>query len=173
MEMDRNKELQEDLKKAFGNKIFYGGGRLNRKLLAGMVFSDKAKTWRLNRMVHPHMVAKIIEMIERARESRNFPVIAVDAALIYEMNLENMFEAVVVVSSNMKHRIERIKLRDKLSEKSILDRISKQIPVEEKIKWGDYVVENNGSLQELEKMTRELYYKLSGKVKRGARVSTA
>jgi dephospho-CoA kinase len=171
LEIDRNKELQEDLKKAFGSKIFYRGGRLNRNLLAGIAFSNEAKTWRLNRLVHPHMVAKIIDIIERTRESRKYPLIAVDAALIYEMNLENMFDAVVVVSSIIIKRIDRIKLRDKLTEKAILERIAKQIPLDEKMKWGDYVIENNGSLQELEKRTRELYYKLTGKVKRGARAS--
>jgi len=159
-EIEKNKEIQRELKKVFGSRIFYRNGRLNRKLLARIAFSDLAKTNRLNRIVHPQMVSRILEIIEEARESGKYSIIAVDAALIYELNLEHMFDAVVVVVSRMKNRIERIKARDKLSEKEIIDRISKQIPIEEKMKWADFVIENNQDLKALETRTKMLYHKL-------------
>ncbi len=164
-EIEKNKEIQRELKKVFGSRIFYRNGRLNRKLLARIAFSDLAKTNRLNRIVHPQMVSRILEIIEEARESGKYSIIAVDAALIYELNLEHMFDAVVVVVSRMKNRIERIKARDKLSEKEIIDRISKQIPIEEKMKWADFVIENNQDLKALETRTKMLYHKLLKLVK--------
>ena len=159
-EIETNEEVKKELKKAFGYRIFYPNGKLNRKLLARIAFSDEAKTLRLNRIVHPQMVSRILDLIEQARESGRYPIIAVDAALIYELNLEHMFDAVVVVSSRMSNRIARIKARDRLSEKEIIDRINKQIPIEEKMKWADFVVENNGDLKELEQKTEKLYYQL-------------
>ncbi len=159
-EVDSNPEVKAELRKAFGRHIFYRNGKLNRKLLARIVFEDQAKTNRLNRIVHPRMVARIIEEIEKARESGRYPIIAVDAALIYELNLENMFDAVVVVTSRMSNRIKRIKERDGLTEKEIIDRINKQIPIKDKMRWADFVIQNNGTLEELEAETRKLYQNL-------------
>ncbi len=159
-EVDSNPEVKAELRKAFGRHIFYRNGKLNRKLLARIVFEDQAKTNRLNRIVHPRMVARIIEEIEKARESGRYPIIAVDAALIYELNLENMFDAVVVVTSRMSNRIKRIKERDGLTEKEIIDRINKQIPIKDKMKWADFVIQNNSTLENLEAETRKLFQNL-------------
>lgn len=159
-EIESNPEIKSELKNAFGSKVFYHNGKLNRKYLARIAFSDEAKTQRLNRIVHPQMVSRIIEMIEEARESGKYKIIAVDAALIYELNLESMFDAVVVVIARLKQRIERVKARDKLSEKEIVDRINKQLPIHEKVKWADFVVYNYADMSKLEQNSRRLYRSL-------------
>lgn len=159
-EIEKNDDIIKELKQIFGKKIFYRDGKLNRKLLARIAFSDEAKTWRLNQIVHPQMVARIMELIEEARDSSQYNIIAVDAALIYELNLEHMFDAVIVVSSKLKNRVERIQRRDRLSEKEIMDRINKQIPLEDKVQWATLVVHNDGDLETLEKNTRRLYSQL-------------
>ena len=97
-EIENNAAVQKELKKTFGAKIFYPNGKLNRKLLARLAFADEAKTVRLNKIVHPQMVSRIIEIIESARDSGRYSMIVVDAALIFELSLENMFDAVVVVT---------------------------------------------------------------------------
>jgi dephospho-CoA kinase len=162
-EIENNAAVQKELKKTFGAKVFYRNGKLNRKLLARLAFADEAKTVRLNKIVHPQMVARIIDMIENARDSGRYSMIVVDAALIYELSLENMFDAVVVVASKMKYRIERIKQRDKLGDKEISDRMSKQIPIEDKMAWADYLIENNGTLEQLEGKVRKLFHQLKNK----------
>jgi dephospho-CoA kinase len=159
-EIEKNPEVRKELKSAFGSRVFYRNGKLNRKLLARMAFTDEARTNRLNRIVHPQMVSRVLDLIEEARESETYKIVAVDAALIYELNLEHMFDAIVVVMSSMRNRMQRIKGRDKLTEKEITDRISKQIPLEEKRKWGDYVIVNNGSLEALQRKTWGVYKKL-------------
>jgi len=159
-EIEINQEIREELEKTFGNRIFYSDGKLNRKLLAKIAFSDEAKTERLNRIVHPQMVSSIVTMVEEIRESQKYPIILVDAVLIYELSLEHMFDAVVVVSSKMNHRLERIRKRDNLSDKEIIDRINKQIPIDEKMRWADYLIENNDDLETLKKNSRKLFYDL-------------
>ncbi|GAB4176708.1 MAG: dephospho-CoA kinase [Calditrichia bacterium] len=158
--IDRNDELRKKLKQTFGSRIFHRNGKLNRKKLASMVFQDESKLTKLNKLVHPHMVENIIEEIEKARESGKYKIIMVDAALIYEINIENMFDAVIVVASYMKNRIERIMKRDGHSRKHILDRISKQIPIEDKMKWADYIIENNKDLKALEEKSRIVWDEL-------------
>lgn len=159
-------EAKDEIRKNFGKKVFYRNGKLNRKLLGRIVFEDEAKTQLLNKIVHPRMVSRIIDEIEEARDAGKFKVIAIDAALIYEIHLEHMFDAVVVVSSRMKNRIQRIVTRDGLSEKEIRDRISKQIPIEDKVKWADFVINNNSSLEQLKKRSVSLYHKLIKKPRR-------
>jgi dephospho-CoA kinase len=159
-EIENNVSVQKELKKTFGAKVFYRNGKLNRKLLARLAFADEAKTVRLNKIVHPQMVARIIDIIENARDAGRFSMIVVDAALIYELSLENMFDAVVVVAAKMKNRVERIKQRDKLSDKEISDRMSKQIPIEDKIEWADYLIENNDTLEQLEGKVKKLFRQL-------------
>lgn len=159
-----NDKLRKDLRSTFGRSIFYRNGRLNRKKLASFVFQDESKLQKLNKLVHPYMVENIIEEIEKARESKKYSIIAVDAALIYEINIENMFDAIIVVASYMKNRIARIMERDGHSRKHILDRISKQIPIEDKMKWADYIIENNGTLEELREKTRVVYEELLKKL---------
>jgi dephospho-CoA kinase len=159
-EIELNPEIREELERTFGNQVFYSDGKLNRKLLAKIAFSDEMKTERLNRIVHPQLVSSIVTMVEEIRESGKYPIILVDAALIYELSLEHMFDAVVVVSSKMNHRLERIRNRDNLSDKEIIDRINKQLPIDEKMRWADYLIENNDDLETLKKNSRKLYYDL-------------
>lgn len=158
--VDKDRAVREELRRAFGRKIFYPNGKINRKLLARIAFSDELKTHRLNKIVHPQMVARIIDEIEKARDSRKYPVIVIDAALVYELNLEHHFDAIVVVTSKMGNRIKRIKDRDGLSEREVIDRINKQLPIEDKMKWADFVIENNGTLEELQQKTAQVYQRL-------------
>ena len=158
--VNNDPEAKSEIRKHFGRKVFYRNGRLNRKLLGRIVFEDEGKTRLLNKIVHPRMVSRIIDEIEAARDSGKHKIIAIDAALIYEIQLEHMFDAVVVVASRTKNRIDRIITRDGLSEKEIRDRIAKQIPVEEKMKWADFVVHNNSTLDQLKKRADDLYKKL-------------
>ncbi len=159
-EIENNEPVKKELIRSFGKKIFYRDGKLNRKLLARIAFADESKTQRLNRIVHPQMVSRIVTMIEEIREMGKYRIIAVDAALIFELNLEHIFDKLVVVTSDMKNRIQRIQARDQLSQQEITDRINRQIPIEEKVQWADYVIENNGDLEILEKNTQVVYREL-------------
>ena len=153
--------MKQELRQEFGRGIFYRSGHLNRKLLAQIAFGDEHKTMRLNKIVHPRMVAKVIDQIEAARESKKHSIVVIDAALIYEVNLEKLFDVIIVVSSRMSNRISRVKERDGLSEEEIRDRISKQIPVEEKVKWADITIQNNTSLAKLEEKSIQVFRKLT------------
>jgi dephospho-CoA kinase len=152
--------LQKELKKTFGRKIFDAKNRLDNKTLAAIAFSDETKTMKLNKLVHPRMISEVIEEMESARFSRKFPLIVIDAALIYEINMEQMFDIVIVVDTDLETRIKRIMERDGLTRSEIMNRINRQIPLDEKKEWADYVINNNVSLEELKKQTRKIYEKL-------------
>jgi len=168
----KDKTLQLKLKEAFGEEIFDRNGELNRRLLANIAFSDGYKTQLLNKLVHPRMVSEMIEEMETARFSQRFPLIVVDAALIYEISIEQMFDAIIVVYTDLEHRIQRVMKRDNLTRDEILVRVRRQIPLEEKRNWADYVVDNNGSFEDMKKQTLKIFHELmeTVRVEKGIRI---
>ena len=149
--VDHDREIRKLIQEDLGKQYFFRNGRVNRRLLGEAVFADERKLHILNRIVHPRLVEKLIDEIESARDTGKFRVIVIDAALVYEIRMENMFDSIVVVSANYRNRAERIKARDKLSDAEIKNRINRQIPVPEKSRWADFTIQNNQSLEELEK----------------------
>jgi dephospho-CoA kinase len=168
----KDKTLQIKLKKAFGEEIFNSNGELNRHLLANIAFSDGSRTQLLNKLVHPRMVSEMIEEMETARFSKRYPLIVVDAALIYEISIEQMFDAIIVVYADLEHRIQRVIKRDNLTREEILARIQRQIPLEEKRDWADYEIDNNGSFEDMKKQTLKIFHELmeTVRVEKGIRI---
>lgn len=157
----RDATLRREIRSIFGETVFYRDGRLNRKKLGSMVFNDPVRLQQLNRIVHPRMVSTVIEEMETARFSGKYPLVIIDAALIYELSIEQMFDAIIVISADMPERIERLKIRDGFEEKDVIARVNRQIPLDDKKEWADHVVDNNGTEKELESKVRGLFKLLS------------
>ncbi|MGD9899472.1 MAG: dephospho-CoA kinase [Calditrichaceae bacterium] len=170
IQKDRN--LQRLLKNTFGNGVFMENGELDRKKLAELAFKDELSTMKLNHLVHPRMVECLIEEMEKARFSQRFPIVIVDAALIYEISIEKFFDFVVVVNAPLNLRQMRVIGRDGMIRRQFMERVDKQIPLEDKVKWADYVITNDATLDELKERTREVFQKLMAKQKK-AHVRTA
>ena len=164
--VDHDREIRKLIQEDLGKQYFFRNGRVNRRLLGEAVFADERKLHILNRIVHPRLVEKLIDEIESARDTGKFRVIVIDAALVYEIRMENMFDSIVVVSANYRNRAERIKARDKLSDAEIKNRINRQIPVPEKSRWADFTIQNNQSLEELEKRSYSVFRKLLNNAKK-------
>jgi dephospho-CoA kinase len=158
--VDRDRTLQNEIKMAFGASVFKEKTVIDRRLLGQIVFSDQEKLQRLNRIIHPKLVPIVVEDMEAARFSQKYPLVIMDAALIYELNLEQTFDAIVVIYADQKTRIERIKKRDQMTHQEVIARINNQIPLEEKKAWADFVIDNIGTLNELQKETEKVYQKL-------------
>ncbi len=161
--IQKDRGLQTELKKTFGNDIFINGKKLDTKRLAEIAFSSQLQTQKLNQLVHPRMVASLIEEMEQARFSGRYPLIIIDAALIYEISIERMFDFIVVVNTSMPLRMKRVNERDGMTQKQFKERAGKQIPLADKVKWADYVIDNNGSLEALKENTKKLYNDLMQK----------
>ncbi len=156
----RDRDVRKALRRTFGRDIFFRNGRLNAKRLAELAFKDELNTQKLNQIVHPRMVAYLVEEMEEARFSRKYPVVAIDAALIYEINIEQMFDAVIVVYAPVEERFKRVQKRDGMHRQEFFARVGRQIPLEEKRKWADFVIDNSGSLEDLEKQSYAIFEKL-------------
>lgn len=157
---DSNQTVREQIRKTFGQGVFLPDGGLDRRELARIVFTDKEALQKLNKIVHPYMVRAIGQEVKRAKAEGSHPLIVINAALIYEIGMEKDLDYVVVVSASLKNRIQRIIKRDGLSKEEILNRIKAQMPLEEKAKRADHVIQNDGTLEELQRKVRSLYEEL-------------
>lgn len=162
--IQKDKSLQVELRKHFGQDVFFNNGTLNRKRLAHLAFRDPAKTQLLNQLVHPRMVSEVVEEMENARHSQRYPLIVVDAALVFEISIEQMFDSIIVVYANMDNRIKRVMARDNLKRAEILSRVRRQIPLKDKKNWADYVIDNNGTEEDLMNQVQNVFDKLTSDV---------
>ncbi len=141
-------EVLHDIVNAFGTQFVDDNGTLKRKELGSFVFQDEQRKKQLNAIVHPHLWKEVLRRIETARKE-GYALIIVDAALIYETGLDKHFLKVIVVSAPLEQRITRIRARDGLTEDEIRHRFEAQMPLEDKVKRADFVIENDGSLEAL------------------------
>jgi dephospho-CoA kinase len=155
--INRDRKLQRELKTAFDRSIFRRDRTLDTKRLAKLAFRDEINTQKLNQLVHPRMVESLVEEMEQARFSGKYAIILIDAALIYEICIENMFDAVIVVDAPIRMREKRVIERDNMTRKEFRARLDKQIPLDDKVKWADYVIKNDGTLDNLKQKTRTIY----------------
>lgn len=158
--INKDKKLQNLLIQSFGKEVFTKSRQLNTAKLADLAFKDEFHTQKLNQLVHPRMVASLVEEMEQARFSGRYQIIIIDAALIFEISIEKMFDAIIVVNAPMNLRAERVYQRDGMTRKQFKQRVDKQIPLEDKVKWADFVIENDSSPEVLESRTKSVYYLL-------------
>lgn len=147
-------EIKSKLKEAFGSEIFDDRGMVDRRKLAKIVFKDEDKLKRLCSIVHPIVREKVRLEVRRARESKENLV--VEVPLLLESGGAYEMDVVVVVSAPLDLVFERLHRSRGWSREEIRDRMSKQLPLEEKERLADYVIYNDGSLEELEKKVDQL-----------------
>ena len=132
-EVSESIEVLEKLEKKFGSEII-DKGHLDRQKLREIIFEDKEKRELLNNIMHPAIVAKIIEEIDENREKK---LITLDIPLLYETGLEFLCDKVLVVSTDETTQIERIKTRDGIEWELAKKIIDTQMPLTEKRKKAD------------------------------------
>ncbi|WP_297598212.1 dephospho-CoA kinase [uncultured Cetobacterium sp.] len=141
------KEVKEEIKEKLGNK-FIIGNKTNKKLLKKEIFSDDEKLKILNGIIHPKVKRYYESLSEKFLKKKE--IVVFDIPLLFEVGLESLCNKVIVVDIDSKIQIERVKKRDSLSSEFIEKILEKQMPREEKLKKADIIIENNGSLEELE-----------------------
>jgi len=133
-------------------------GRVDRKKLAEKVFGDEHALRKLESIVHPLIVEKMSEAIERFR-LKGEKVVFVDGPLIFETGTEHMFDKIVVVFAEKNQIVRRMRKRG-LKKEEVLLRLSRQLPIELKEKMADYVIRNTGSKKELRQEIKRLMTKI-------------
>lgn len=147
----------------FGRDLVDDKGDLDRKKLGRIVFSSPAKLAELERILHPEIKAHTAR-VKKQLQDQGHSVAIYDVPLLFEKNMMKDFDVIVVVSAPEKEQIRRMKERDQLSDGDIRDRLKAQLPMEHKEERAHHVIKNEGSIDDLEKVVRNVLVKIqSGK----------
>jgi dephospho-CoA kinase len=150
-------DVWRKLLEAFGKEIFNKDGTINRRKLAEIVFrKEPHKLEELNSIVHPEVIDIILGRIQDAAEN-GADAVVIDAPLLIEAGLETVVDKLVVVTAERETQEQRSRRQLKLNSEEIRARISAQIPLSEKEKRADYIIDNNGSLENTLKQAREIW----------------
>ena len=123
-------------------------GTLDRKKVAAEVFGDPKKLARLNAITHPRIAALSMKRTAELA-ARGEPLACYEAALLVENRLTDAFRPLVVVAAPLETQVARARARDAADEPAVRARIAAQLPLAEKVRVADVVVQNDGTLDEL------------------------
>lgn len=154
----------DEIVRLFGTEILHPDGRINRKKLGEIVFSDPGKRAVLESVTHPY-ISEGIRKAAAALSSEGHDVVIVEAALIHEKGRQGMLESVIGVRCERTVQIDRIMNRDGISREEARRVVSTQMDPEEKARASDYVIDNSGDLA----ATRAQVQALAEKLRRPSR----
>ncbi len=149
----------KDIVKRWGKDVLKKDGSLDRAALRQIVFADQDELDALNRIVHPGVTRLRDREIARAKERGDQIVVCV-IPLLFERNLVEEFDAIVLVDAPRPLRLERMVVTRGVEETDAMNMIAAQMPAELKRARADYVIENTGSLDDLERDVDTLWSSL-------------
>lgn len=151
---DTDKKLHEEILREFGADVFVDS-KPSRSLLAEILKQDGSKKIILERLIHPIVQAKVLEI--RTRLTRNKARMAFyDVPLLFENNLQDHFEATIFVDAPLDLVYQRLATRNGWSKEEVDTRLSWLLPNKVKVKRATYVIENDGSIDLLEDKVEKL-----------------
>ncbi|MFL5573355.1 MAG: dephospho-CoA kinase [Gemmatimonadaceae bacterium] len=148
-----------DIAKRWGSDVIKDDGSLDREALRRIVFADQLELDALNRIVHPGVMRLRDREIAMAKERGDEIVVCV-IPLLFETDLVDEFEPIVLVDAPRPIRLERLVATRGLEETEAMNMITAQMPAELKRARADYVIENDGSLEDLERDVDALWSSL-------------
>ena len=151
-----------DIRNTFGDKVIDKHGALDREVMAGEVFGDDEKRRRLESIIHPR-VGEETQSRLRELEKKGHEIAVVDVPLLYEIRWERKCDLVVVVYVPAEIQEMRLIERDAMSPADARSRLQAQMPIEDKKKRADFLVDNCGGLDRTRDQVRKVCTELASK----------
>ncbi|MGL5124277.1 MAG: dephospho-CoA kinase [Fusobacteriaceae bacterium] len=153
------KENEKALLNIFGSEIFIKKKKeniINRKKIREIVFNNKKKLELLNNLIHPKIIEKFENRKKLSREEKNKDIIVFDIPLLFEKNLEYLCDYILTIYVEKNIQIERIIKRDKSNYELAMKIIDSQMKINEKIQKSNFIINNNGTKEELKKKLSDI-----------------
>ena len=154
------KEIIEE----FGSNVLNPDQTLNRKQIAAIVFNDESKRKKLEDIIHPRVIVEERRLYEKYRQKNSRVLAVIDAALLIESGNYKNVDKVIVVQCGKEEQIRRVMERDGTARSEVENRLHSQMPLEEKVVFGDYILRNDDTRESLKSQVGELYRNLRDQV---------
>ena len=158
----------EAIRGRWGDDVMSGDGTLDRAALRELVFGNEDELEALNAIVHPEVAAYRDRLVDEARH-RGDRLVVQDIPLLFESGIVDQFDRIVLVDAPRPVRLERLMRERGLSETDAMDMITAQMPAELKRARADYIIENVGTVRELEERVSEVWHALEREANTHAR----
>ncbi|MGE5061195.1 MAG: dephospho-CoA kinase [Betaproteobacteria bacterium] len=152
-------EAWKEIVASFGADILQSDQSLDRQKLRTLIFNQPEARKRLESIIHPRVRALAEERI-RQYAAAGYPVVIYEVPLLFEGNLQEWLRPVILVACDVKTQTARLQKRDHLTAADAEKHIAAQMSLKDKRRLADYVIENNGSLEDLERQTRQILEEL-------------
>lgn len=150
-------EVLKEIRETYGDNIFVNN-KLDRKKMRDIIFNNKDNIKKLNSIVHPKVIKVFQEEYNKKKSEKD--VVVFDIPLLFEVGLEKFCDKTLVVYVKEEIQIERIMRRDGSSRELAKKIIDSQMSLTEKLKLADYIIENSGTIDELEKKIKLILSKI-------------
>jgi len=150
-------EAFDPVVREFGPAILAPDGSIDRKRLASIVFHDPERLAALNRLVHPPVIRRQDQRMQEIAASDPGAIVVVEAAVMIEAGTYKRLDKVVLTVCGEEQQVERAIDRGGLGREQALARIRRQMPLEEKRRFADYVIDTSGTKEETRRQVQEVY----------------
>lgn len=153
------KDAWKEIVEAFGEEILRGDRTIDREKLRRIVFQDEKKRKRLEAITHPRIRSLAREKMQKLA-AEGAEIVVYVAPLLFETQVHLWIRPVILVACDSATQRKRLRRRDGLSEEEVERHFDAQMPLEEKRRLADVIIENNGTLDELRKRLKEVWEEL-------------
>lgn len=150
-------EAYADVVREFGRRILNADGTIDRKRLAAEVFGQPERLAALNQLVHPHVFERERNLIDQFAKTDPRGIVVVEAAILIETGNYKNFDCLILVECDEEQQIERAMKRDHTDREEVQSRLRRQMPLAEKRKFAQYVIDTSGTKGDTVRRVREVY----------------
>lgn len=151
-----------------GPEILNPDKTIDRRAVGAQVFKDPALLQKLNAIVHPAVRAKAKALAGGHFRDHPDGIAVVEAAILIETGSYKDYDRLIVATCRPEQQIERAMARDGLTRDEVLARMSRQIPLQEKVKYADYVIDTSGAREDTAAQTRKVYEALRSEAQKNS-----
>jgi dephospho-CoA kinase len=155
--LGRGGEAHDAVKREFGDSIVGGSGQIDRQRLAELVFDNPEKLARLNALVHPSVIRREEELGREFALREPDGIFVVEAAILIETGSYRRFDRLILVVCTDEQQVERAMRREGAVEAVVRARLSRQMPIEEKLAFAHFVIDTSGTKEDTLRQTEEVY----------------
>jgi dephospho-CoA kinase len=155
-----NAEAREEIVAQFGRAILQPDASIDRHKLGALVFPNPELLTKLSAIIHPHVRARGRQLEEAFAAREPDGICVTEAAILVETGSFRDYDRLIVASCTPQQQVERAVLRDHLKREEVLDRISRQMPMEQKVKYAHYLIDTSETKEHTLDQTRRVYASL-------------